>query len=247
MKPRNIVDILHDDVREWLLDQRDFFTNERDMQVKLARFLMAEKSGNYDLVDTEYRVPLCELRGRGIDERKLPWNNQISVDIVVRKGSEWACVELKYHTQKIDYEWTLFGEPLRNDNIDILKNQAASDIVMYNYLKDVRRIEAMTEAFGHVAGGLAVIVSNCNNLWNQPTAGVNYEPFSLHDRKGAHPVAHSLGGHIFWGPNTGKTLVESYPAFDLSSTYPCRWEATNIVARTKKGIPFQFMITTINQ
>lgn len=229
-----------------MLSEQDFFTNERDMQVKLARFLMAEKGDHYDMVDTEYRVPLTELRSRGIDERRLPWENQISVDIVVRKGSDWACIELKYHTQKIDYEWNLFGEPLNDNSIAILKNQAASDIVMYNYLKDVRRIEAMTEAFPNVAGGLAVIVTNCNNIWDQPAPGVNYESFSLHDRKGSLPMAHSVGGHICWGPKTGKTLLDSYPAFDLTGSYSCRWEPTNITARTRRGIPFQYMITTIN-
>lgn len=244
---KNIVDILQDDVREWMLAQSNFFTNERDMQVRLARFLIVEKSAHYDIVDTEYRVPLAELRDRGIDKRKLPWDNQISVDIVVRKGSEWACIELKYHTQKIDIKWSLFGEPLRNDDVTILKNQAASNIVMYNYLKDVRRIEAITEAFGNVKGGVAIIVSNCNNMWEQPTHKVNYELFSLHDRKASQPLRHLIGGYLFWGPNTGKNLVDSYPAFELSGTYSCRWETTNIVANTKKGIPFQFMITKITQ
>lgn len=234
-------------MREWLLVQRDFFTNERDMQVKLARFLMTEKASHYDLVDTEYRVPLDELRKRHVDTRNFPWNNQISVDIVVRKGSTWACVELKYSTQKIDYKWTLFGEELLNKDYAILKNQAASDIVMYNYWKDVRRIEAITGAFSNVAGGLAVIVTNCNNIWEQPTPGVNYEVFSLHDRKGRQKIPHNVGGTISWGPNTGKNLLESYPSFELCGNYPCRWEPTNIEALTKKGTPFQYMITMINQ
>lgn len=142
LKNNLLVSVLRGDIERFLNTNTELMFNERDLQVRVATWL--RDSGHYDKVDMEYAVPKEELEVRGLKlkTQSFPWGNDLSIDVVAEKGGEFAAVELKYATRPVDVKIHRFGEPLRT-NCLIVKEQAASDLIMYNYWKDVRRVEAL--------------------------------------------------------------------------------------------------------
>ena len=244
-----IVDLLRSEVTAWLGENRSLLTNERDMQVKIAKFL--EERRRFDNVFTEYRVPLSELKARGVPvepnprlakERIIspvfPWNNQMSVDIVVEKEGVFAALELKYATRPIRGVESLFGEPLLTE-AKILKNQAAANLTMYSYWKDVRRIEMLTRTYKNVAGGLALMISNSRDYWTAPSEEAKYANFSMHTGNVVGP------GLMTWNGQPADSIAEDYPPFILDGTYPCGWMTTQIDFTATNGDPFKYLLSVI--
>ena len=231
--------ILHQDCKNWLDGHQTLIANERDMQVMLADFL--KHSSHYTMVDTEYRVPLPELTARGVKpgSRSFPWENQVSVDIVVEREGKFAAIELKYATTTVDYEFTLFGEKMRRKESQIVKNQAASNLTMYNYWKDVRRIETLSRVFEHVVGGVAIIITNNHTYWIPPRADSNYSNFSMHD---GNTIG---GGPMTWPAGVAPSIIKKHPDFELTDSYTCHWQETKIKVKATNGDPFRYCISTI--
>lgn len=246
----SLVRLLRSEITAWIEVHTALLTNERDIQVKIAKFL--EHRQTFDNVFTEYRVPLSELKARGIPVEPnprlvkrldvspvFPWNNQMSVDIVVEKDGQFAALELKYTTCPIAGVETLFDEPLLTD-AKILKNQAASNLNMYNYWKDVRRIEMLTSVFKNVTGGIALMISNCHDYWRAPAKDAKYAHFSMHE-------GHIVGpGTMAWNGRSSDTITTDYPEFILSGEYTCNWHDTNINVKAVNGDKFRYIITEIN-
>lgn len=245
-----LIQDVHAEIQEWLAIQSKLFSGERDMQVSLAIYL--EKSGKFSKVYTEYRVPLSELKIRGVPvepnqtlakewhpQPTFPWNNDVSVDIVVERAGKFTLVELKYATRKVNTSESLFGEPLKTDEC-ILKNQAASNIVMYAYWKDVRRIETICEKYQNIDGGFALMITNCSDYWNAPRGDAKYAPFSMHE-------GHIVGsGTLDWN-NASDSNHKHYPPFILRGIYSCRWLPTKIKACAQNGDPFRAMLSVIKK
>lgn len=245
----SLLDILRTDVEEWIRTCKCVFSNERDLQVKLAIWLES-RAGHYSMVDTEYCVPTSELRERGYriprkgdnaaDYPDFPWHNEISLDIVVGRGDEYAVVELKYFTRPVEWEERIFGEALLTTTT-MLKDKAAIDVAMYGYCKDVRRVELVTEAFSNIVGGIALIVANNHNIWEKPKGTPLYLPFSLHEgntfRKGFHG----------WGSGGSEKFKNDRPGFNTSSEYTWRWHDTSIPYRADNGDRFRYLITEITK
>ena len=223
-----LMEVLRNDIEKFLTTNTSLFFNERDIQVTLALYLILTK--NYDEVDMEYSVPLEELEKRRVDFEtgKFPWHNNMSVDIVVKKGDEYVPIELKYATRSVDKEIFRFGEKMKS-NAPIIKNQAASNLIMYNYWKDVRRLETLCGIFHHIAGGIALIITNNSTFWNKPHEGSNYVAFDM----SAGRIMTS--GLKEWGKDTSPEIVKTHPSFNLIGTYLCNWHNTVIDAYTANG------------
>lgn len=243
-----MIDCLKQDCEKWVSSLKEVLANERDMQVSLAIYLST--SGHYDKVHVEYAVPLPMFEKHGFEVPKhehknwstpenFPWHNQMYIDIVVEKDGKYAVVELKYATTYIDKKPTIFAEEVPN-GIETVKKQGAQDIVMYNYWKDVRRIEAVSR-FPNAVGGVALIISNDKAYWSVPRALSGYLPFSPCEGNTVGP------GRLVWNDSIGDTAKEAYPPFRLDGSYPCHWENTHIPvrARTKGLEPFRYMMTVI--
>lgn len=86
-----VEDTIKKDISSFLSERTELFLNESDLQMKLSVYLM--QSGNYDDVNVEYYIPFNQLDG-------YLWNNELYIDIVVRRGDEYVAVELKYPTKK---------------------------------------------------------------------------------------------------------------------------------------------------
>lgn len=240
------VDMLGDDVSMWLDSVSNYFTNERHLQVELAIYL--EKSGHYAKVFTEYRVPLEEIFARrpqwspeldGTGHIAFPWQNQVALDIVVLgHDGRYAAVELKYSTRRLGSVETLFSEPLRTGS-PILKDQAANNVTMYSYWKDVRRLEAMAEVFDKVEGGIALIVGNSRDLWLEPRSGALYTPFSTHETRQFDAGEHS------WSDAVSASIKGSHPDFATRGSYVCMWKDTGIVQTARNGDIFRSMMIKV--
>ena len=176
LKNNLLVSVLRGDIERFLNTNTELMFNERDLQVRVATWL--RDSGHYDKVDMEYAVPKEELEVRGLELKtpSFPWNNDMSIDVVVERLGEFAAVELKYATRPVDVKIDRFGEPLRTHCL-IVKNQAAIDLIMYNYWKDVRRVEALAQCYPAVKGGVALIVTNSATYWREPRPGSGYRAF----------------------------------------------------------------------
>ncbi len=243
-----LIDTLATDVTEFIEREPRLFFNECDMQVRLCAHLHSTK--HYRAVIPEYRIPLAELVSRGVsgtwDGRKwimsqvFPWSNDIFADIVVESHGQYACVELKYATARLRDSLMLFDEPLRG-NEEIIKTQAASNLVMYNYWKDVRRIEVIAEKFHNVAGGVALLVTNDNSYWDKPRTGAKYLPFSTHEGQEIHP------GTLAWNGQVSSEILKSHMPFRISGCYGCNWRPAGVTAVSRKGDRFKYILNIINK
>lgn len=86
-----VEDTIKKDIQSFLSERTELFLNERDFQTQLSVYL--KQSGNYKDVNVEYYIPFNQLDG-------YLWNNELYIDIVVRRGDDYVAVELKYPTKK---------------------------------------------------------------------------------------------------------------------------------------------------
>ena len=157
------------DIQQFLEHKEgELMFNERDLQMHLALHLI--NSGHYDDVDVEYYVPYEELDN-------YIWKNELKLDILLRMNQEFLPVELKYKTKKHSKRLLRFGEQL-NEAVDVLKNQGAQDLGMYDFWKDVRRVELVRNRFTAVKNGLAVFVTNDNQYLNKGKSTSNNYRFT---------------------------------------------------------------------
>ncbi len=153
----SLIQEIRADIEAFLQQNNELFFNERDFQIHLAVYL--RDLHKYDDVDVEYYVPYTTLSN-------YVWKNELRLDILVRKGNEFVPVELKYKTKKVQKSILRFNETIKD--IEVMKNQGAQDLGMYDFWKDVRRIELVRNRFEHVQGGLAVFLTNDKLYLSEP-------------------------------------------------------------------------------
>ena len=206
-----LIDIVRQDVFAFLESNDELLFNERDFQMHLATWLR-NSANHYDDVDVEYYVPRSELEN-------YVWDSELRLDIVVKKGGEYCPVELKYKTKKVARQISRFDEVLPNEVV-VMKNQGAQDLGMYDFWKDVRRVELVRNRFERVKGGLAVFVTN-DPLYtkaSKPTSN-NY---LLNMAEG---TPHSKQKHWL---NPESSCAKSHPNFDVEQEYSIEWHSREI-------------------
>ena len=257
-----MIDELKKDCIKWISRLTEVMRNEREMQVRLAMYL--KENRYYDNVFVEYTVPLqllaehnFEVPSKSEDDtwttpENFPWHNQMYFDVMVEKDGRFAAVELKYATRAISVQPGVFYQPVPA-NIKIIKNQEASNLTMYNYWKDVHRIEALTH-IPKVIGGVAIILTNNKLYWEQPRqtpAPPAYSEFSTHHDREVIP------GLLEWGTNKGEKIsdyiLKTHPNFSIDGSYKCHWDYTKITVKDAQGESlekkspdlFRYMITEV--
>ncbi len=210
------------DIQQFLEHKEgELMFNERDLQMHLALHLI--NSGHYDDVDVEYYVPFEELDN-------YIWKNELKLDILLRMNQEFLPVELKYKTKKHSKRLLRFGEQL-NEAVDVLKNQGAQDLGMYDFWKDVRRVELVRNRFTAVKNGLAVFVTNDNQYLNKGKSTSNNYRFSMEE--GLHDkIRH------WQQPNS--TCAKTHPNFELDNDYIISWNKN-----VYEGVVFHYCIVEI--
>ncbi len=210
------------DIQQFLEHKEgELMFNERDLQMHLALHLI--NSGHYDDVDVEYYVPYEELDN-------YIWKNELKLDILLRMNQEFLPVELKYKTKKHSKRLLRFGEQL-NEAVDVLKNQGAQDLGMYDFWKDVRRVELVRNRFAAVKSGLAVFVTNDNQYLNKGKSTSNNYRFSMEE--GLHDAVRH-----WQQPNS--TSAKTHPNFELDNNYFISWNKS-----VYDGVEFHYCIVEI--
>ncbi len=220
-------DIVASNIRQYLERNNELLFNERDLQMHLALHLI--NSRHYDDVDVEYYVPPTELKD------KYPWMNgnklqEMRMDIVVSKDGEFLPIELKYKTKKHSKRILRFDEQL-NENVEVLKTHGAQDLGMYDFWKDVRRIELVRNRFDAVKNGLAVFVTNDKQYISPSREASNNRQFSMEEGR------HGKAKH--W-QQPESTCAKTHPDFDLEHEYTIHWSAN-----TYESVEFYYCIVTI--
>ncbi len=218
-----LVDLVRNDVCAFLKSNNELLFNERDFQMHLATWLR-NSDNNYDDVDVEYYVPHQELNN-------YVWKSELRLDIVVKKDGEYCPVELKYKTKKVERKISRFDEDLTN-NVVVMKNQGAQDLGMYDFWKDVRRVELVRNRFQRVKGGLAVFVTNDEFYTKGSKESSNNYLFNMSAGK-----AHSKQKH--WA-NPESTCAKTHPNFEVEKAYSIEWHNKLV-----DGVKFHYCIVTI--
>lgn len=219
-----LIDIVQQDIFAFLESNEELLFNERDFQMHLATWL--RKSANdYDDVDVEYYVPKSELPN-------YVWDSELRLDIVVKKDGEYCPVELKYKTKKIERQISRFDEML-DDKVVVMKNQGAQDLGMYDFWKDVRRIELVRNRFAKVKGGLAIFVTN-DALYTKASRPESNN-YLLNMNEGKHSVIKH-----WQNENSACAKMNSYKSFEVEKEYSINWHHRNV-----DNIPFHYCVVNV--
>ena len=219
-----LIDIVQQDIFAFLESKEELLFNERDFQMHLATWL--RKSANdYDDVDVEYYVPKIELPN-------YVWDSELRLDIVVKKDGEYCPVELKYKTKKVERQISRFDEIL-DDKVVVMKNQGAQDLGMYDFWKDVRRIELVRNRFAKVKGGLAIFVTN-DALYTKASRPESNN-YLLNMNEGKHSVIKH-----WQNENSACAKMNSYKSFEVEKEYSINWHHRNV-----DNIPFHYCVVNV--
>lgn len=220
----NLISAIKEDIIRFIAGCDELMFNERDFQMKLAVSLLA--TGAYDDVEVEYFIPNSVAKAAGYE-----WSSDLRLDLVVRKGDEYVPIELKYPTRRVVTDIHRFGRIL--PGVEIVKNQGAQDIVMYNFWKDVRRVEVIRNLFPRaVKGGLSVMLTNDGSYVRGPRPGTIHSAFSVAGGRT------SVTGTLAW-VGLPRTAVGK-PPFTLDGKYSVAWHNTTIANQS-----FYYTIITI--
>ena len=220
----NLIEIVQQDVFAFLGSNEELLFNERDFQMHLATWLR-NSINSYDDVDVEYYVPWQEL-----DD--YIWESELRLDILVKKDGEYCPVELKYKTKKIERKISRFDEVL-HDKVVVMKNQGAQDLGMYDFWKDVRRVELVRNRFKNVKGGLAVFVTN--DPFYTKASRPNSNNYLLNMTEGKHSVVKH-----WQNEDSACAKMKSYKSFEVEKEYSIKWHHRNV-----DNIPFHYCIVNI--
>lgn len=219
----NLIEIVKKDICAFLRSNEKLFFNERDLQMHLATWLRKSEN-NYDNVDIEYYVPYQALNN-------YVWETELRLDIVVKKDGKYCPVELKYKTKKVERQISRFDEFL-SEKIIVMKEQGAQNLGMYDFWKDVRRIELVRNRFKSVCGGLAVFLTNDVFYTKGSKPSSNNHLFSMIGN-----VPHSTKKH--WS-NPNSTCAKTHPNFEVEKAYDIEWHSRKI-----DDIDFYYCIASI--
>lgn len=220
----NLIEIVRQDVFAFLESYNELLFNERDFQMHLATWLR-NSANHYEDVDVEYYVPKTELDN-------YIWDSELRLDIVVKKDGEYCPVELKYKTKKVESQISRFDEML-DDKVVVMKNQGAQDLGMYDFWKDVRRVELVRNRFKNVKGGLAVFVTN--DLLYTKASRQNSNNYLLNMTEGKHSVIKH-----WQNEDSACAKMKSYKSFEVEKEYSIKWHHRNV-----DNIPFHYCVVFI--
>ena len=128
---------------EALRQKRPVFHSEADFQFALAW-------------EIKTLCPNAEIR------LEVPFGKEAKsyIDILVSHQGNVYPIELKYKTRKLSYD--LDGESYN------LKNHGAGDFGSYDFIKDICRIEELSELLHDFKYGYALWLTNDPYYWNPP-------------------------------------------------------------------------------
>ncbi len=202
---RSIVDIL-----SRLAVKRPVFHSEADFQHSLAWEIHSR--WKQCSVRLEFKSPR-------IDRREY-------IDIWVRNKSEQIAIELKYKTAEFNCK---FAE----EDFKLLFH-GAQDIVRYDFLKDILRLESLPKNIKRYA----IFLTNDRSYWVPSDYNAISLNFRIHEDR-------NLGGILKWGEKAGDgTINGREEAVNLQGKYILKWRDYSEVNKSVRG-QFRYLLVEI--
>ena len=167
----------------------------------------------------------------------------VRIDIMVKINNQFIPIELKYKTKAFEYIDPDTGQSFS------LKDQAATDIACYDFLRDIQKIESLMvskEWKSKIQKGYAIMLTNVAAFWSGPRKGAFYEAFSLVKSKKAHDEYEWVRG-VADGTKRGREMpIVFNNDYDLSQD---SWNTEHTLWRSKKGgsIQFKYIFVEVNK
>lgn len=178
------------DVLAALVRERPVFHSEADFQ--------------HHLVWTAHMMdPLLRVR---LETHPLPG---LRLDLLLSDPEgDRVAVELKYPTRALRVE--------RDGERFELRNHAGQDLIRYDVVKDVCRLERLVGS-GVAAQGWMLLLTNDQGYWTPTTRETVDLAFRLHEGR-------TLTGRLEWGPSAGSGTTAGREApLELAGSYQLRW------------------------
>lgn len=189
-----------------LSDKRKIFVSEADFQFALAWEIKSE------IPEAEIRLEYCPV---DIDP-------SMHTDILVKIGKDIYPIELKYMTKQC--EVTIDNERY------ILKNQGAQDIKRYDFIKDISRVEKLSETMDNFKEGYCIAITNDPNYWNTSNNNNTCDV--------AFRLSHNSTkeGKLEWADHTGNgTKKNREESLILRNRYNIYWQNYSKVNDSSSG------------
>lgn len=208
-----------------LKKHRSIFYSESDFQFALGWDIKK----HYPEADVHFEAPI-----KGFVEN-FPKNCHkqfinIRVDIVIFLNKQCIPIELKYKTAKLSAN-------IDGENYE-LKNHGAQDIGRYGCLKDIQRLEVLSDILPSYYEGYTIWLTNDASYGKTEKIKAVDEQFSIHDG-----VIKS--GKLKWSVHAslGTTKGRESP-IELKNTYKIEWNKYSLINNDKNGI-FYSAITKV--
>ena len=187
-------------VLDALRTKRKLFSSEADFQFSLAWTI-------------KELYPNVEVRLEWVPSDYDP---NMYVDIAVFNDDAMIPIELKYKTKKTDK--AVDGERF------VLKNQSATDLGRYDFLKDIQRIEFIKQNFPNVTEGYAILLTNDPNYLVAPRPASAFADFSISN-------GDIKTGALRWAEGSKSNIGRL--GIDLTGKYPIQWGVYSRIDETE--------------
>lgn len=196
----------------------------------LMRDLAVERPVFHSEADFQHALA-WRIREKGLDsnvrlEYKPPINigkKEMQLDIWLAKLG--VAIELKYKTGKPKEEIRHNGE------LFTLRNHSACDIGRYDFLKDIQRLESLSQ-FPDAKVGVAILLTNDHLYWNGPTRKDTVDAdFSLRGDPGL-----LIQGEMAWSERASAgTKRGRVDSIRLMGAYKAQWRAYSRITDESYG------------
>ena len=220
----NILDI--EKCMKSLSDKRPIFHSEKDFQFALAWEIQKE----YPKSNIRLEYPVGKM----------------DIDIVVFCGEDnkiMIPIELKYKTGELYKDNKKYN--IKNEDF-LLKEHAAHNISRHNFLKDIERIESISESLE----GYTIWLTNSKKYWESPSNIENTcKNFTVHDKANI-----KCNSTLEWSEHTYIKTRNEHKEITLKNSYTFSWEEYSTIAESEieekkhlKQNKFRYCITTIKK
>lgn len=131
-----------------------------------------------------------------------------------------VAIELKYRTRELRIK--------RQGELFALRNQSANDISRYDFLRDVSRLERLSQ-LSRAKAGYAIFLTNDHLYWSEPTRKTIDADFRLHEDR-------PLCGKMAWLDRASEgTRKGREEPIRLKGSYKAQWREYDDVEGEKYG------------
>lgn len=219
---KNYIDM--EKILKELSKDRPIFVSEEDMQLELA-WKIKNMYPNAQ-IRLEYSPNL----------KKYKLDTYTRIDILVIINDKWIPIELKYKKKEF--------KTIVNNEYFYLRNDGAQDQGRYNYLKDIERIEKISECVPEFLEGYTLLITNDLSYKNAPTKvdGFARNFYLVGDKQGIIDWATNKEGKEA-SPGTKKGYENP---IHLKAKYTMNWEKYTDIDDTKAG-KFVYLLNKIER